>query len=287
MLKLLKLAFYSEDSAKRYLIILLLLEVISVLLLFKLNSVYGELYQGIQVYNKATIWHSIAKFSGLAGILVGIGAYAGVYANLLAFSIREGLTKYVLGFDLRIPEPKGQRIQEDLKKFGELITELGLALLRAGLKLPIFLAVVVSLTHWYTGAILLIATIGGTYLTKLVGNKLVRLQAIQETNEADFRSKPTITMFLPVKLKFMQINKKLKLLLLTQSGLDQVFVLLPFMLLMPLYIAKTITMGAFFQSVNALGKVIESLLVLIDNRQVLVNIQSVLLRLEFLQKEIK
>jgi hypothetical protein len=93
--------------------------------------------------------------------------------------------------------------------------------------------------------------------------------------------------YLSVRDKFDEVNKAFKYLSFTQSGLSQVFVLLPFILLMPLYISKTITMGAFFQSVNALGKIVDSLSVIIDNRTLLVNIETCLLRIKFFTEVLK
>ncbi len=269
--------------------ITLILEAISIALLYNLNSQYGFLYQGIQDYNNHLIWKSIIIFASIALILVFINGYVSYFTNKLAFTIREGLTDYFLE---KLPtkitvENIEQRIQEDLRNFGQLSCDFWLSLLKAVVKLPLFLSVIVTLTHWDVGVIILVAVLVGTFLTKLIAKKLIDLQVIQETNEANFRKavatqEEFTAKWFKIKFLFITINKQLKKLNFLQSGLGQSFVLLPFIVLIPLYLTKQITMGAFFQSVNALSKVIDSLTILIDNRQLLANIQTCLKRMETL-----
>lgn len=265
----------------------LLLEVLSIFLIFKLNGVYGSLYNAIQEYQIPVIWSSVAIFTAIAMVLVVVDGYLGFFINRLAFEIRSGITTHVLSQAARYEGHPflNQRIQEDIGKFSTTICDLSAAVFKAMLKLPIFLVVIIGLTHWYTGLIILVTTTFGTWLTRKVAQRLVALQADQESNEAGFRVTPTLPSFEIVQKQFLLINSKLKMLSFTQSGLQQIFVLLPFMLLLPLYISKYLLLGPFMQSVNALGKIIDSLLVLIDNRQMIVQLESTLTRLRFLTDE--
>jgi len=288
-LSLFKTSFKQRKSNYKYLFITLILEAISIALLYNLNSQYGFLYQGIQDYNNHLIWKSIIIFASIALVLVFINGYASYFTNRLAFSIREGLTDHFLDklTSKRSVENIEQRIQEDLRNFGQLSCDFWLSVLKAVVKLPLFLSVIITLTQWYVGIIILIAVIIGTWLTKLFAKKLIELQVIQETNEANFRKAVAVkegflSKWVKIKVLFLNINTQLKKLNFLQSGLGQTFVLLPFIILIPLYLAKQITMGAFFQSVNALSKVIDSLTILIDNRQLLANIQTCLKRMESL-----
>ncbi len=262
------------------------LEVTSVGLLYWLNKQYGTLYQAIQQYDTTGIWHSINMFTILAMILVIVNGYLGYFIAKLAFDIRTGLTRFFLNLD-RLPAHDNieQRVQEDLKRFGESACEFWFAVLKSMLYLPVFLGVIVTLTEWYVGLLVFAAVAVGTWLTKLVANRLVKEQAIQENNEANFRKDLTLDNYEIISVKFFTINKIFKYLSFTQSGLGQAFALLPFILLMPLYISKAITMGAFFQAVNALGKIIDSLSILIDSRQVIVQIETCLHRLRFLTEK--
>jgi putative ATP-binding cassette transporter len=287
--KLFKRAFSENKKNYKYLLVILVLEGLIITGLYHLNKQYGFLYQGIQDYNHDLIWKSIITFASIAGVLVFVGGYATFFLNKLAFGIRDGLTqhytKYIEYF--KHIENVEQRIQEDVRNFGRLSVDFWITVLKASVKLPLFLGVIITLTSWYVGVIILIAVVLGTYLTKLLSLKLVKLQAAQETNEANFRKSIGTTdlyqKWLSIKHLFSQINVQLKKLTFLQSGLSQAFVLLPFIILLPLYISKAVTMGAFFQSVNALSKVIDSLTVLIDNRQLIADMVTCLTRMETLE----
>ena len=135
--------------------------------------------------------------------------------------------------------------------------------------------------------IILAAIILGTVATKYLAAKLIVLQVKQESNEAHFRTaivsnSDILLTWLKIQTLFKPINSQLKKLTFLQSGLGQTFVLLPFIVLLPLYIAKAITMGAFFQSVNALAKVVDSLTILIGQRQLIADISTTLERMKTL-----
>jgi ABC-type uncharacterized transport system fused permease/ATPase subunit len=289
--RLFKLAAENTDGMKFKLFIVLLLEAVSIFFLFLLNKQYGSIYQGIQDYNVDMIYKGIALFSLIAGIIVGVEGFLTFYTNKLAFAIRAGLTIF---FTRNIKKTEGienveQRIQEDLKNFGEKSCEFWLTVLRSIVKLPLFLGVIMVLTKWWVALIILISVILGTYITKVVATKLIELQAKQESNEAEFRKaiKNRFDMrisFINIHACFLKINKQIKKLCFFQNGLGQTFVLLPFIVLLPLYVTKVVTMGAFMQSVNALSKVIDSLTILIDKRQLIVSVSTCLTRMKELEK---
>ena len=291
---LFRLAFRHERQNYFLLAAVVILELLSIAGLYFLNTTYGQLYQAIQDYNKQGIWHAIATFSAIAFVLVLINGYVGFYCNKLANGLRVGLTRYYFARRAHLPlapvANEEQRVQEDFRRFGELAVEFWSAILRSVVKLPLFVGVIITLTSWWVGALIVAATLVGTWLTKIVGKKQILLQSVQETNEANFReslkdrslTNNILFYWGIIQEQFVLINQQQKILSFVQSGLGQGFALLPFVVLMPLYIAKTITMGNFFQAVNALSKVLDSLSVLIDNRQLMVNIGTSLARVKIL-----
>ncbi len=282
--RLFRIAICNKRGIGKLIGIVTALELISIALLYLLNSVYGKLYSGIELHDSQAIWLNIGKFSVIAMILVVVGGYLTAISNRLAFSIRCGITTHCSDNIDTYTNVKflNQRIQEDVRKFSDSSVELWIAVSKAVLKLPIFLGVVVSLTQWYVGLIVLSLVIAGTYLTRYMAKKLAALQSYQEQNEAEFRATLGGASWIAIMLLFNKLNYRLKLLSFTQNGLGQAFVLVPFIVMMPMYIAGSIKMGAFFQSVNALGKVIDSLMILIDSRQTIVEVESSLIRLEFI-----
>lgn len=287
--RLFKLALAHEPSNKRNLTYAVLLEVFSVGLLYYLNKYYGTLYDGISNYSTDLIYTGLVGFAVLAGVLVVVGGLSTYMLNKLAFSIREGLNTYYFGRLAKISHVENieQRIQEDLRNFGERSCEFWGAILKSALKLPIFVGVVVSLTQWWVGLLLVLSVVLGTLATKVLAKKLIELQVIQESNEANYRKSlinRLISPFQHIKSSFQLINNQVKRLSFLQSGLGQTFVLLPFVILIPLYLAKSITMGVLMQAANAMGRVIDSLTVLIEQRQLIVNISTCLKRMETLDE---
>lgn len=286
---LFKIAFKEAKYNYKFLFIVLILEAMAITLLYHLNAQYGLLYQGIQDYNKELIWRSIGIFATLALILVIVGGYITYVSNKLAFGIRAGLTSYYTRNILQLVhiESIEQRIQEDLRNFGRLSVEFWLSILKAIVKLPLFLSVILTLTDWKVCLIVLTAVVVGTLLTKYFAKRLIELQIQQESNEANFRNALKIQdniliTWMKIRFLFIPINTQLKKLTFLQAGLGQTFVLLPFIILIPLYITKAITMGAFFQAVNALSKVIDSLTILIDQRQLIADISTTVERMKVL-----
>lgn len=251
---------------------------------FWLNRVYGDLYDAIPNYRADIIYTQIGKFGLIAMVLVVINGYFGFFTNKLGFAIRTGLTTKFFNLpkrpDIVLIE---QRVQEDFRKFGEQVTELTFVVIKSIVNLVLFIGVIINLTEWYIGLAVIIVVFGGTILTRYMGRPIVEQQSKQEVLEAEFRAGFHIRIYHQIQAQFIVINALYKRLAFTQSGLGQAFMLMPFLLLMPLYISKALTMGAFMQSANALSKVIDSLSVLIDNRQVLVNIETSVSRIKFME----
>jgi putative ABC transport system ATP-binding protein/putative ATP-binding cassette transporter len=237
--------------------------------------VYGDLYNAIQAYNAKDAWRAVATFSGLAGVLVILDSYKTFELNQLHMKMRTSLLLFLVenGHTDKANEHETtpQRLQEDTFKFTEITVELAVVFFEALIKIPLFIGVIVTLTDWNTGLIVLISVIAGTILSKVMSTKLVTARSDYETSEALLRESlktKTLkaTIYDSVLKTYDEYNKQLKKLTFVTGGLGQGFVLLPFILLLPLYFSKVLTLGSFFQSVRALDKIIQSLSVVIDNR---------------------
>lgn len=279
MWSLLKIAF-TDRRVKILALVGLAIECVSIYGVFTLNGIYGDLYGAIQAYNVPGIWSSISWFTGIAMGLVVVNGFLTFYLNRLAFAVRTAITEYYL--PLGIPG-FNQQIQEDIRQFSDVGVEFAGAVFRATIKLPLFAGLVITLTEWWVGVTIVVLAVLGTLATKLLSQKQIRLQSVQEQNEATFRVSLSEHAFGVIKSQFELINKEIKKLAFLQSGLGQMFVLLPFILLLPLYISKSINLGVLMQSSRALGTVIDSLTILIDSRGLIVKLETALTRLKGLQ----
>ena len=277
---MIKTAFANNKSCYKFFAVTVLLQLISIAAIYYLNQLYGDIYNGLQNYDSSLVWMGIGKFSAVAMFLVVNNGYLAKLINRLAFEVREGLTIF---YSNKAPidiENYSQRIQEDLRKYGELSTELFFAIFKAVIKLPLFIGVIFTLTNWYTALTIILVTVVGTIATMFLSKKYTQLMILQESLEANFRKNLLIDYFkIAIKPNFIKLNNEFKKLSFLTFGLGQAFVLLPFILLIPLYFSKVLTLGSFMQSVNALCKVIDSLSVLIDNRTTIANYDAVVKRI--------
>lgn len=277
----------------KFLIIPTALILLQIGMLYYLNTIYGELYNAIQNYQEKAAWNAVAAFGGIAGLLVLVEALKTFEINKLQFTMRTCLLSFLLKNDYKDKTNSNfvlsQRIQEDSAKYTEVLVELSVAFFEALVRIPLFISVIMTLTSVWTGVIILISIVLGTILTKIVGKKLVIVRSEYETAEALFRNEINTEFTLKkyyelVKQTYSKYNEELKKLTFTVGGLNQVFVLLPFVVLMPLYFSKALTLGSFLQSSRALDKIIQSLSVIIDQRQNITKYYTAKKRLEELLK---
>lgn len=267
----------------KQLVIPVSLQLLSIGILYYLNKQYGYLYEGIQNYNQVVAITALTHFSLAALVLVLVNSYGQYFNNLLIFQMREKLFNSLQSMKLQIIPTFPQRMQQDVMQYCDTVVEIATALFRAGIKLPLFASVLVQTTSLKIALIIIVAVVAGTVLTKIMSKKLIKVQSTRESAESNLREDIRVNIVSTLDIvrdPFKLFNNQLKKLTMTQGILNQAFVILPFLLLMPLYFSKAITLGAFFQSVNALDKVIESLSILIDKRNVLAVYYTTKTRLE-------
>lgn len=188
-----------------------------------------------------------------------------------------------------------QRISEDVRLFVEKTITFTIGLLKAVTTLVSFVFILWNLsgafditiagTIWHIPGYLvwvaLIYAIVGTGLTHLVGRKLMKLNFVQQRFEADFRfsmmrmreNAESVAFYSGENREGMVFKKRFGLLLdnfwkIIQKkkhlvGLEstyfQIAIIFPFVVLMPRYLAKEITLGGLMQIATAFGRVQESL----------------------------
>ena len=126
----------------------------------------------------------------------------------------------------------------------------------------------------------------GTGLTHLIGKKLVGLNFVQQRYEADFRfsmmrmreNAESVAFYSGEKQEggvfkkrfkllldnFWKIVEKQKQLVWLNSGYSQIAIIFPFVVAMPRYLSKEITLGGLIQIASAFGRVQESLSYFVD-----------------------
>lgn len=327
--RLTKAYFTSEEKKRAWglLAAIIALTLGIVYMLVQLNQWYNVFYSALQDYNAKKIYDELLHFSWLAAIYIILSVYAYYLRQKLILHWRKWLTVrfidewlnhktyynlQLFGADMDNPD---QRISEDVKLFVTMTLSLFLDFLKAVTTLLSFVAILYNLsgklefdflgTHWAIDGYLfwsaLVYSIAGTWITHVVGKKLVELNYVQQRYEADFRfsmirmreAAESVAFYngeeregLVFKERFAKLLKnfwklvnKQKELIWLGSGYGQIAIIFPFVVAMNRYLNKEFSLGGLMQVNSAFSRVQESLSFFVDAYSTIAEWQSVVMRL--------
>lgn len=321
----------SEERLKAFgllgLIIALTLGIVYMLVL--LNSWNNSFYNALQNYQTEKIFDELIRFSWLAAIYIILSVYSYYLQQTLVLHWRRWLTVRFLdiwlknktyyqlqmfGNDTDNPD---QRISEDVRLFVEMTLSFGIGILRSFCTFISFVFILYQLSgalqfeafgrQWVIDGYLfwaaLVYSVIGTYITHIVGRKLVKLNFIQQRYEADFRfsmirmreSAESVAFYKGEKKEcgifkerfallldnFWKIVNKQKQLVWLNSGYSQIAIIFPFVAAMNRYLTKEITLGGLMQVSSAFGNVQGALSYFIDMYTSIAQWQAVVMRLTY------
>lgn len=321
----------SEEKIKAFgllgIIIALTLGIVYMLVL--LNSWNNSFYNALQNYQTDKIFDELLRFSWLAAIYIILSVYSYYLQQKLILNWRRWMTEKFLNIWLKNKtyynlqmfgkdtDNPDQRISEDIRLFVEMTLSFGIGILKAVCTFVSFVFILYQLSGplevdvfgrtWVIEGYLfwaaLVYSIIGTYITHLVGRKLVNLNFIQQRYEADFR-------FSMIRLRenaesvafykgeqqengifkekfylllgnFWKLVNKQKQLVWLNSGYSQIAIIFPFVAVMNRYLSREITLGGLMQVSSAFGSVQGSLSYFIDMYVSIAQWQAVVMRLTF------
>lgn len=300
-----------------------------VFMLVQLNTWNNSFYSALQNYDAEKISSELIHFSWLAAIYIILAVYSYYLQQTLILHWRRWLTTrfidiwlqnktyynlQMFGKDTDNPD---QRISEDVRQFVEMTLGFAIGILKS---LCIFISFVFILyqlsgplsfsfmgktwtIHGYMLWASLLYSILGTYITHVVGRKLVKLNFIQQRYEADFRfsmirlreSAESVAFYRGeaqegrvfknrFKLlldNFWQLVNKQKQLVFLNSGYSQIAIIFPFVVAMNRYLAKEVSLGGLMQVASAFGRVQDSLSYFVDMYSSIAQWQAVVMRLTY------
>jgi len=305
-------------ATQRRTIYLLSASLLAVLLLNMLGQVYlnrwqGHFFRAVERKSFPMIWNEILFFVPLiAGLLVIVVTQTWLHERLKV-SLREWLSTKLLdkwltparAYRLAITSDAAvnpdQRIQEDVRNFCEMTTDLGVGLLQALLLLTIFIGVLwgmstdirfeiggtrVHIPGYMVWVAIIYATLGSWFTAK-VGRPLIQLNEERYTREADFRfavvrvnenaesigfysgeadERKLINAKLESTLHMMRrLALALARLTWVTSGYGWLMIVIPVVVALPGYLQGTLDLGGLMMVVGAFSQVQQSLRWFIDN----------------------
>ena len=321
----------SEEKKKAFFllgcIIALTLGVVYMLVL--LNQWNNSFYSALQNYDAKKIFDELIHFSWLAAIYIILAVYSYYLQQTLILNWRRWLTTrfidiwlqnktyynlQMFGKDTDNPD---QRISEDVRQFVEMTLSFGIGILKAFCTFASFVVILYNLSGslsftfmgktWTINGYMLWASllysVIGTYITHLVGRKLVKINFIQQRYEADFRfsmirlreSAESVAFyrgeaqegsvfkqrFKMLLDNFWKLVNKQKQLVFLNSGYSQIAIIFPFVVAMNRYLTKEVTLGGLMQVASAFGRVQDSLSYFVDMYSSIAQWQAVVMRLTY------
>lgn len=319
----------SEEKKKAFFllgcIIALTLGVVYMLVL--LNQWNNSFYSALQNYDAKKIFDELIHFSWLAAIYILLAVYSYYLQQTLILNWRRWLTTrfidiwlqnktyynlQMFGKDTDNPD---QRISEDVRQFVEMTLSFGIGILKAFCTFASFVVILYNLSGslsftfmgktWTINGYMLWASllysVIGTYITHIVGRKLVKINFIQQKYEADFRfsmirlreSAESVAFyrgeaqegsvfkqrFKMLLDNFWKLVNKQKQLVFLNSGYSQIAIIFPFVVAMNRYLTKEETLGGLMQVASAFGRVQDSLSYFVDMYSSIAQWQAVVMRL--------
>lgn len=293
-LKSFKLIIPTFRRKKQTSFIILFFHILQICLLIIGSYWYKNFYNALQEYNVDKLIRLSIYFIILASSLVIISGFKAYFERFLEFSIREDLyerfsKKWI---NSRVSNPE-QRLHEDTIKFAKIMIKFLEVLVKSILELPAYIFIIFEVTNIYIVIFSLTYIILGTYISSKIAKPLIHLENDQEKREAEFRKEITYKVDnkdinLPplnfIKENWIELAKKTKNLTFYVTSYSQGSIFFQLLILLPSYLSKKISLGEFIQSAQALTKVFECLSILINSRDILVEMQMLTIRLTEMDK---
>lgn len=321
----------SEEKKKAFFLLtcIIALTLGIVFMLVQLNTWNNSFYSALQNYDAEKISSELIHFSWLAAIYIILAVYSYYLQQTLILHWRRWLTTrfidiwlqnktyynlQMFGKDTDNPD---QRISEDVRQFVEMTLGFAIGILKSLCTFISFVFILYQLSgplsvsfmgktwtiHGYMLWASLLYSILGTYVTHVVGRKLVKLNFIQQRYEADFRfsmirlreSAESVAFYRGESQEgrvfknrfkllldnFWQLVNKQKQLVFLNSGYSQIAIIFPFVVAMNRYLSKEVSLGGLMQVASAFGRVQDSLSYFVDMYSSIAQWQAVVMRLTY------
>ena len=288
------------------------------------NNVF---YTALQEKDWPVFIHQMIRFCWLAALFIIAAVYELYFNQMLQIRWRQWLTRRYLDqwLDRRAyyrmqlangaTDNPDQRIADDLRLFVSQTLGLSLGLLSAVVTLVSFLGILWGLSGSLSFTLLghavsipgymlwfaLAYAVIGTWLTSVIGHRLVRLNFDQQRYEADFRfslvrvrenadaialdageaseKHGLIQRFIAVATNWWGIMRARKRLTWFTAGYNQIAIVFPFAVASPQYFFGSLQLGGLMQTASAFGQVQGSLSFIVNSYAELAQWTSVVDRL--------
>jgi ABC-type uncharacterized transport system fused permease/ATPase subunit len=267
----------ASKKAMKYVAIISLLSIFSVICLVLMNKIYGSFYDALVQKNYPNAMkYLICHLTVMALIAISDGE---LKCNQRFFTLhfREKIYNFynIDVLDDKKSEYSCQRMSQDLLQFPWQFIELFALFFHSILLIPSFLYLTIT-GGIGVSAILgcIILAIASSLISRIIGKPVVALQYKQESLEARLRreliqelekNNKTLPNLKDITINYASMSRKERWLTYFKNGYDRVAKCIPYFILVPKYFGGQITLGTMVQSGTALSKLITEISFFVSN----------------------
>ncbi len=208
----------------------------------------------------------IVQFSVIALLGCLVSGYSQFLMSKIGLIYRAKLTqKLFKSKSYQGIEGGAQRIQEDCLLYPQLFLALLVGLIRAVILIGIYTTIIIVQLDGPWLAIAIFYAILGTVAASKIAKPLINLNYINQVLEAKFRQIITKSNFVKAFRNNFNLYVKLKYLQYFQSFYNQITIIIPHIILAPLYFTSKITFGIFMQAAASLAELINSMSFIVNS----------------------
>lgn len=185
----------------------------------------------------------LGVFTAIALSLCFMAGVSSYLVSLTGIKWREVLNSKAFAVREQRIENMNQRIQEDCMSYPDLVLNLGLGAAKSALYLIVFIVSLLLSFSWWLLIFLIGYSIIGTVITHYIARPLISLNYHQQRIEATYRNDLTVDNFSDCIIIMLGLAKKQKHLTYFQQFYSQLGIVLPVLLIAPLYFNSTMTLG--------------------------------------------
>lgn len=243
---------------KKFLTLMGLCNIVEIVLVLYLTYWRETFWNFVATKSLVGFTSYLAIFTGVAltlCIVVAMSTYFGLRA---AICWREVLNSKAFGLKRTNIENVNQRIQEDCKKYPDLVIAIGGGLIKAIVYIIVFSITLVLNFSWVYLGLIMAYSILSTFIAQYIGYPLIKLNYKTQQAEATYRN--TLTKISFTKCVKIQINlaRKIKHLEYFQSLYGQLGVIIPLVIIAPKYFTTAMTLGTLMQANSIMSTLTEN-----------------------------
>lgn len=245
---------------KKYLVGLVILALIELGFSLWLTFWRENFWNYIEAKNYGMFTYEILLFLGVALCICFVVGISGYILSLTAIRWREILNTKAQSLvhnseTVNVP----QRIQEDCGAYPDLMLNIGWGFLKAIAYVLVFSATILYNFSWLYLAVLVGYSIVGTFLTHIIAKPLIKLNYDNQQAEATYRNELSISNFQNCIAIMFNLARRQKHLTYFQQFYGQIGVVVPLILVAPLYFTTAMPLGTLIRFNSTAATILDNM----------------------------